>query len=142
MCSALFMLYDFSSQRAVVHEASKTDALAAMEPLSAQITQFSNRLFGARDRINYGTLSPITPLSLYQAAVVQYRLWRRTGQPCYQDGLRDLREILGYFNKRWAIARKRLPVSHFIATQALTKLDVGTYLDALEADWPVLLPTY
>ncbi|KAK3620812.1 hypothetical protein LTR56_020586 [Elasticomyces elasticus] len=116
MCTnALFMLLNDAEKR------DGKDVLSAMEPLSTQIVVFSSRLFGDGEGIDYGTLSPYIPLSLYQAAVVQSRLYRRTGERCYGEALLTLKRLLGYFNKRWLVA--------------------GFCLDALEAENPVLLPS-
>jgi hypothetical protein len=102
--SSLYLLYDSAAQRGeldAIHEKS----LAAMEPLSAQITSFSHRLFGGPEvEHDYSTFSPYVPLSLYQSAVVQSRLWRATGDVRHQDAVASLKEILGHFNKRWSIA--------------------------------------
>ncbi|KAK5118542.1 hypothetical protein LTR85_008007 [Meristemomyces frigidus] len=119
--NALFMLYGSPEVRAGRHENCDRDVLSAMKPLSTRITGFSRRLFGNGEGIDYGTLSPYIPLSLYQAAVVQSRLYRQTGEYGHGEALLSLKQILGYFNKRWLVA--------------------GFYLDALEAEWPVLLPS-
>lgn len=79
-------------------------ALILMEPLSAQIAEFSSRLFGTGEDLEYGTFSPYVPLSLYQAAVVQHRLWKRTGDASHEGTLHSLKKILGFFHRRWAVA--------------------------------------
>ncbi|KAK3067025.1 hypothetical protein LTR53_016340 [Teratosphaeriaceae sp. CCFEE 6253] len=99
MCTnALFMLHEDAGKR------DATDVLTAMHPLSTQINVFSNQLFGNGEAICYGTLSPYIPLSLYQAAVVQSRLYRRSGEQCYGEALLSLKKLLGYFNRRWLVA--------------------------------------
>ncbi|KAK3117102.1 hypothetical protein LTR53_001831 [Teratosphaeriaceae sp. CCFEE 6253] len=99
MCTnALFMLHEDAGKR------DATDVLTAMQPLSTQIKVFSNQLFGNGEAICYGTLSPYIPLSLYQAAVVQSRLYRRSGEQCYGEALLSLKKLLGYFNRRWLVA--------------------------------------
>jgi hypothetical protein len=77
-----------------------------MEPLSTQLVQFSSALFSTGEDVDYGTFSPYVPLSLYQAAVVQLRLWKQTGEECYWQGLSSLKRTLGYFGRRWTIAGK------------------------------------
>jgi hypothetical protein len=79
-----------------------------MEPLSTQLVQFSSALFSTGEDVDYGTFSPYVPLSLYQAAVVQLRLWNQTGEECYWQGLSSLKRTLGYFGRRWTIAGKWL----------------------------------
>lgn len=87
-----------------------------MGPFSTQITSFSQRLFGGpeADR-DYSTFSPYVPLSVYQSAVVQLRLWRATGDASYQVGLASLKEILSYFKKRWSIAGELCLAATFFA---------------------------
>ena len=102
--SALYLLYDYAGRRTgdVVNDQRN---LSAMEPLSTQIADFSNRLFGeSGEDADYSTFSPYVPLSLYQSAVVQLRLWKQTGNPAYHKGLNSLKAILGYFNRRWAVS--------------------------------------
>ncbi|KAK1071613.1 hypothetical protein LTR74_003243 [Friedmanniomyces endolithicus] len=74
--NALFVLHDSMGRNGT--GGSNDRALDAMEPLLIRITQFSLRLFGTGQDLNYGTFSPYVPLSLYQAAVVQLRLWKRS----------------------------------------------------------------
>ncbi|KAM0689935.1 hypothetical protein Q7P36_010808 [Cladosporium allicinum] len=106
MCSsALFVLYEHS-QPASVGITNDEGSLYLMEPLSTQIVQLSSALFGTGEDTNYGTFSPYVPLSLYQAAVVQLRLWKKTGEEHYLQGLSSLKGTLGYFGRRWTIAGK------------------------------------
>ncbi len=102
ICSALFVLHDSMGRNGT--GGSNDRALDAMEPLSIRITQFSLRLFGTGQDLNYGTFSPYVPLSLYQAAVVQLRLWKRSGEIVHEDNLRSLKHILEYYCRRWLIA--------------------------------------
>lgn len=83
---------------------SDQEAVSALEPLSTQIVQFSRRLFGPEQTVDYNTTSPYVPLSLYQSAVVQLSLWERSNQMVYKEGLASLKEILGFFKQRWASA--------------------------------------
>lgn len=83
-------------------------SLLLMEPLSTQIVQLSSALFRTGEDISYGTFSPYVPLSLYQAAVVQLRVWKRTGEERYCHGLSSLKQTLGHFNKRWTVASRWL----------------------------------
>jgi hypothetical protein len=77
-----------------------------MEPLSTQLVQYSSALFSTGEDVDYGTFSPYVPLSLYQAAVVQLRLWNQTGEGRYWQGLSSLKRTLGHFGRRWTIAGK------------------------------------
>jgi len=86
-------------------------ALDAMEPLSHRITQFATRLFGTGQDLNYGTFSPYVPLSLYQAAVVQNRLWMRSGDAAYRENLLALKHILQFYSRRWMVASTFLVIT-------------------------------
>jgi hypothetical protein len=100
ICSnALFTLYEYSP--APIDEDQK---LTAMEPVSTQIAEFSAFLFGDVEKIEYPTLSPLVPYSLYQAAVVQFRLWKRHNKDQHRNNLNSLKRILSYFNQRWLVA--------------------------------------
>jgi hypothetical protein len=77
-----------------------------MEPLSTQLVQYSAAIFGTGEDVDYGTFSPYVPLSLYQAAVVQLRLWDQTSEERYWEGLSSLKTTLGHFGRRWTIAGK------------------------------------
>jgi hypothetical protein len=102
--SALYTLYDSTINLQGTDEAMRSQILSSMEPLSKQIAEFSKRLFGDGNSIDYGTLSPYVPYSLYQSAVVQHRLWNQTGHEDHKTALASLKEILGHFRKRWLIA--------------------------------------
>ena len=108
LSSALYLLYDYAARRAG-DTVNEQDVLTAMEPLSTQIADFSQRLFGegGQDR-DYSTLAPYVPLSLYQSAVVQLRLWKQTGDPTYHRHLGSLKSILGHFNQRWVVSGNHL----------------------------------
>ena len=111
-----------------------------MEPLSTQIACFSQRLFGGSDEDrDYSTFSPYVPLSLYQSAVVQLRLWKQTGDPAYEERLVSLKGILGHFNRRWVIGGD-CHLSKIKPEKSSADTAAGFYLSALEQDWPVLLP--
>ncbi|KAK0307895.1 hypothetical protein LTR01_005227 [Friedmanniomyces endolithicus] len=116
--SALFVLHDSMGHNGT--GGSDDRALDAMEPLSHRITQFATRLFGTGQDLNYGTFSPYVPLSLYQAAVVQNRLWMRSGDAAYKENLLALKHILQFYSRRWMVAR--------------------VYLRALDDDEPLLIP--
>lgn len=77
-----------------------------MEPLSKRIAEFSRKLFANGDEVDYVTLSPFVPISLYQSAVVQWRLWKQSRKAEHKVALESLKVILGYFSKRWGIAGK------------------------------------
>ena len=79
--------------------------LQSIEETSINALTFAEASYGDRDE-NYPseTLSPYLPYSLCQAAIVQYRLWRQTGQLICKQRVDTLKCILGEFTKRWMIA--------------------------------------
>lgn len=103
--SALFILYEFMlshnkwdiSERERIYQSIKDTSLRALT--FAEATH--------NDRFeNYPieTQSPYLTYSLYQASIVQYRSWKRTGDPVSKDQLDILRSILEAFTHRWMIA--------------------------------------
>ena len=54
--------------------------------------------------IEFETMSPFVPYSQFQAGVVQYRLWKKTGKLEYRENLDSLKVILKYLNRRWLVA--------------------------------------
>lgn len=102
--SALFTLYDAALLSQRHSEAEREGILQAIETTSDRIVVFSGLLFGDPTAVNIDTLSPFVPYSLYQAGVVQYRCWRRSGEATKQEGLWSLKRILGSFSLRWQVA--------------------------------------
>ncbi len=97
------MLYDSALFSQYTDQIYKSSLLESIEANSRTVTEFSRHLFGDPDAVDYGTMSPYVPYSLYQSAIVQYRLWKQTGDIKYQDGLGSQKDILGYFERRWLI---------------------------------------
>ena len=98
--SALFTLYDYS----ILHqqnETEKTRILGMLEEASMAIVAFSAYLFGRVETTNSGTFSPFVPYSLYQAGIVQFRLWKQTSALHHRESLDSIKKILGVFNIRW-----------------------------------------
>jgi hypothetical protein len=105
--SALLNLY--CSRSNMLHpEQNDTELLfkilATVEPLSHKVLYYAAKLLGDPEKLNYREISPFIPQSLYQAAVVQHRLWKYKGTVHYKEGLNALRRILGYLKKRWLVA--------------------------------------
>lgn len=90
-----------------------------MEPISLQVEYYSKQCYGSEDQLDYETLSPFTPLSLYQSAVVQIRLCRHNNDPRHEDALLSLRKVLSHFAKRWAIAGKSSSLDYTLWLQML-----------------------
>lgn len=102
--SALFTLYDSALLSNKYNDDDKSGLLTSIEATSNRVVQFATLLFGNTEKVNIDTLSPFVPYSLYQAAVVQFRLWKRTETSQYKEAMDSLKEILGHFARRWQIA--------------------------------------
>jgi hypothetical protein len=102
--SALLTMYDAALLPNEANEPNNRRILDAMEETSTRITAFSVHLFADPEKIAIETQSPLVPYSQFQAAVVQYRLWKGNGQAGYKDNLDALKRILVYMSKRWRVA--------------------------------------
>lgn len=108
--------------------------LRAMHPIAAQIDHYSRRCYDEQAELEH--LSPYTPLSLYQAAVVHSRLYRLDGHSANREALLSLEGKLRFFARRWASAGKLIRAMYYrLRANAFADL----YLAALEADEPPLL---
>jgi len=121
-CSALFTLYDSSMLRQQ-NEIEKSRILSMLEKASTAMVEFSAYLFGDPEKLDYATMSPFVPYSLYQAGVVQFRLWKHTSALHHRESLDSVKKILRFFNRRWLIGGKYLET-----------------LETLKVDWPITMP--
>ena len=100
-----------------------------------------------RDRVeNYpiDTQSPYLIYSLFQAAIVQHRLWEQENDPQCKRNIESLKDILHAFTNRWMITCK---FTHTASNAECRKIMVlahaveGQYLEILEnldERWPPL----
>jgi hypothetical protein len=102
MRSALFILHAASFPDDTVETQNRL--YQVLEPISTRISEFSNLLFIQVEHVDLQTLSPFVPYSLYQAAVVQLNLWKRTDIDSYRNAFESLKTVLGHFKKRWLVA--------------------------------------
>lgn len=109
-----------------------------MEPLSKRVAEFSRELFADESEIDYGSLSPYVPYSIYQSAVVQHQLWKQNGQEIHQAAMNSLKKILGYFSKRWLIASNIIFSPHRFDSKLIGGF-LGRYQEALDAESPTLM---
>jgi hypothetical protein len=142
--SALFTLYESALLSGNLDNDSRTGTLKSLEYISTQTFEFSEYLFRDLDKVKYNVMSPFVPQSLYQAAIVQFRLWKQTNETRYKNAFDSLKQILGYFNKRWLVAGMS-DVTSLLRRVSLT-IRTGKYLEALEnikADYPLtMLPLH
>jgi len=133
--SALFTLYDSALLSNKYDDSYNSAIVDSIEMTSNRIVAFSTLLFGDISKVNIDAMSPFTIYSLYQSAIVQYRLWKQTGLEKYEVGLNTLKTNLGTFSLRWQVAGKELFKT---ILYQLTRVS-GKYLDSLNAltiEWP------
>jgi hypothetical protein len=99
--SALFLMYDSALATVRTDSTEYHHILDAMESCSARITAFSTHLFADFEDLSLETQSPYIPYSQFQAAVVQYRLWKKTNRALHKDNFDALKKILECINRRW-----------------------------------------
>lgn len=75
--------------------------LRSIEECALCISQFSQHLFSDMEAVPLDTMSPFIPYSLYQAAIIQFRLWKQTQDHKYKELFNSLQGILDFFSRRW-----------------------------------------
>lgn len=104
MCScALFTLYDSALISITISEHERVVVTNSIEETSTRIANYSKFLFGDRETVDISLFSPFVPLSLYQAAIVQLRMWKRTGNVSCKVAFDSLVDILLFYSKRWLV---------------------------------------
>ena len=100
------MLYETAILSTSYNDAEMQVFSASIEELSDMQSTFVREMFVAPSgpRADDNLFSPFTPYSLYQAAVVQRRLWQRRGSSHHREAFEQARSVLETFNKRWRIA--------------------------------------
>ncbi|OQV09471.1 hypothetical protein CLAIMM_13590 [Cladophialophora immunda] len=123
--SALFILYESMLSRYDGDSSDRNRVLQAIKETSWRALKFAEATHADRfENYPIETQSPYLIYSLYQAAVVQYRLWVQECDPVYQRNLESLKDILNAFTKRWMITYQYLEI-----------------LDGLDESWPpIALP--
>lgn len=71
---------------------------------SERVLKLSYRLFGDESKLDYETMSPFIPYAQYQAAIVQYQIWKRDGNRESLDMFNASKAIIGFFRRRWHVA--------------------------------------
>ncbi len=79
-----------------------------MEETSLRAFIFADAAVRDRENHPYELRSPDLPYSLYQAAIVQYRLWKHSGDPIYNQRFNSFKIMLRNFDSRWMAARKSI----------------------------------
>ena len=76
--------------------------LQLIEDISLRAIAFAEASYGDRAE-NYPREihSPYLPYSLFQSAVVQYRLWKHSNDVTFKQRFDTIKSILSEFTKRW-----------------------------------------
>ncbi|KAL7952934.1 hypothetical protein V8C34DRAFT_318610 [Trichoderma compactum] len=108
------------------HGPEKVRILESMQELSERAVMFAEAGYAEKETFYLETLSPFLPYCLYQAGIVQCRLWKPKGDLIHKVPLDALANLLRGNDKRWAVA--------------VTYLDV---LERLHESWPpIVIPSY
>jgi hypothetical protein len=79
-------------------------ALKSLSSIADAKVHFSSLLCGTEGNIEIDSLSLFVPNSLYQAALVQWRLWLDTSNHRYKYGFESMKVMLQQHGRRWKIA--------------------------------------
>lgn len=103
--SAIFILYEFMLSRCDDSSVERARLVHAIQETSISAITFAEATHRDRSE-NYPieTQSPYLIYSLYQAAVVQHRLWKQHRDPQWRCNIESLREIIYAFTGKWMIA--------------------------------------
>lgn len=104
--SALFIFYEFMLGH-TTDPSTRYRILHSIEDTSLRVLAFAHAAYSDRAE-NYpsDTISPYLPYSLFQAATVQFRLWKQRNDSACQTRFETLNPILQEFTHRWMVACK------------------------------------
>jgi hypothetical protein len=138
--SALFTLHESNRKSGTIDDHNRF--YQSLEPISKRISEFSRLLFADVEQIEFETLSPYVPYSLYQAAVVQKHLWKQNNDASNKEAVDSLKTILEHFSARWSVAGMAFHSTLPCLVWWLTTYS-GAYLNALSTTSPpIMLPPH
>jgi hypothetical protein len=98
------MLFEFQLHDNAENTIERERILRAMEDTSDRAMTFAKASYGDPNNYPYEILSPYLPYSLWQAGIIQYRLWKLNGDPAYKQHLDIIMNMLKDFGTRWMVA--------------------------------------
>ena len=116
--------------------------LQSIEETSLRAIAFAEASYSDRaENYHPDLISPYLIYSLYQAAIVQYRLYKQNNDPMCKQRFDSLKTILREFTKRWMIACESTRTIWNAACIKYSFIDAaaGQYLENLEnlnESWP------
>ena len=104
--SALFIIYDAALQLHVDLDRDQSEIVQSIEDISSRLTQFLQQIFASpsNPHANGDLLSPFTCYPIYQAIIVQQRLYDRNRHTSHNVVSTALRGVLERFKARWHVA--------------------------------------
>jgi hypothetical protein len=99
--SALFSLYEFWLNLDLPETTARQEIWQSMVEVSENVITYAKAAYGDGKSYRYDLLSPFLLLSQYQAAIVQYRLWKQ-GSPASKQLFTSMIGIIGNCSTRWA----------------------------------------
>lgn len=107
--SALFTLYEFMLSKIPDNIEERNRIFRSIEETALRVITFAEASYGDREE-NYPPeiRSPYLPYSLCQAAIIQYQLWKHTGDPIWKQRLDSLKIMIEEFSNRWMVACKSI----------------------------------
>jgi hypothetical protein len=102
--SALFLLYEFALHRTDDGNITRAQILQSMEETSSRAMSFAEASCADQENYDVEVLSPYLSYPIFQAAIVQYRLWMQTNNHIYKQRIESLVLILTDLKKRWLVA--------------------------------------
>jgi hypothetical protein len=136
------VLFEFNLAHSSEND-THSQALQSMEEMSKRSLSFAEQFYAETGAMDPATYSPYLPYSYCQAAVVQYRLWRKKGDIAYKERHDWLKQVLREFGKRWMVASKSLQLNSRMPDCKLNNDPTGKYVEYLEnlqEEWPSIAP--
>lgn len=100
------MLYEFWLSRKQEDGVERSKILSSIYETAARTfkIKLAEASFRNSSSFRYETISPYVVYSVFQSAIIQYRLWRASQDAGYKHSFDQLRTILNDFKQRWLVA--------------------------------------
>jgi hypothetical protein len=72
----------------------------------SRVNFITTRFNGKIEQVDFEAMSPFPPHGLYKAALIQYKLWKQTGDRKWLEVSNSIKLMLTHFSKRWMNAGK------------------------------------
>jgi hypothetical protein len=102
--SALFVLHESLLEQTRENSDEKNRILQALERNSDRARSIAEAAYADTENFHLDLLSPFLPLSLFQAGLIQYRIWKQNGDKIHKERLDSCVVQVRSFTRRWLIA--------------------------------------